>query len=69
MLCTNCGSDKHTTKNCPKTKDGAINRERLHCTICMRRDHNKNACPHSVTGNTTRIQHPETIEDDFVKDY
>lgn len=65
MECTVCGSNKHTAKNCFHTREGSDNRQKLHCTICLKRDHNDIACPHAQPSEKPT---QEVIDDNSVKD-
>jgi hypothetical protein len=68
MLCTFCGSKKHSDNNCPKTPDGQANRAKLKCSYCGSTTHKKVACAKTTAGNTNLKWHLEIIEDDIVFD-
>lgn len=68
MRCTYCGSHLHTEPNCPKTWNGQANRHSMRCVYCGSQKHNVAACPKTFSGNAARAWHPDTVEDDFVKD-
>ena len=68
MKCTYCGSQCHTTHNCPKTWHGSMNRRDMRCTYCGSQKHNLPACPHTWEGNAQRHWNPKQIENDFIKD-
>ncbi len=68
MYCGFCWSKDHTIKNCPKTSGGCVNRLWMRCECCGSKEHNIEACPKTFSGNAARTFHPETVENDFVKD-
>jgi DNA-directed RNA polymerase subunit RPC12/RpoP len=68
MRCTYCGSQQHSTINCPKTWEGQSNRLAMQCSYCGKTDHNINACLKTWGGNAARAWNPDMIADDFVKD-
>jgi hypothetical protein len=68
MRCSYCGSNYHTTVNCPKTSQGQDNRNNMRCSYCGSNKHNINACPKTFQGNADRAWNEERISNDFVKD-
>ena len=54
MHCTYCGSDQHTTENCPKTWGGSVNKDNIRCAFCGSTEHNIETCPNTFSGRAKR---------------
>ena len=67
MICSYCGSDQHTAKNCRSRWDGQGKRLKLHCTYCgMFSNHTTECCPRHPHGQANR-EKPEHY-DNYVLD-